>query len=524
MVRRFVLGILLGFPPVWLVTSPLPVFASDAVVTSPCNEGAFSTALDTVQSSGGGAVTFNCGAATIVLSSVKLITSNVTLDGGDQITLSGGNATQIFHVIPGGHLTLANVSITNGFGNNGFGNGDGGAVRNDGILTVANSTFRGNSTNVSFSGGAIVSYGPVTITHSLFEDNRGGSGGALYVRFPSAQTVISDTVFRNNAANSPANGWGGAILTWDGAPLTIEGGEIYGNTARNGGGIYNTANSIVTVRGGAVIRENLATGGVPEGGGIHNSGTLSLGPATVMDNTAHSGGGIYNAGTMSLVDATISGNRADGGYGGGIENSGGNGTLDRVTLSGNSAYASGGGIHHYNGMLTLTNTTVSGNDSGLGGGIDSVNNGSMSLTFVTIAGNSAAYGAGIAKVAAGTVTLRNVLLDNTGERGNCWRSDNGTTLTSLGFNLSSDTDFDCYLTQPSDYTGVDPQLSPLGDWGGATWTMIPAATSAAIDRAQCLASVSIDQRGIIRPQGAACDIGAVEVPPGTRVLLPIVIK
>lgn len=54
--------------------------------------------------------------------------------------------------------------------------------------------------------------------------------------------------------------------------------------------------------------------------------------------------------------------------------------------------------------------------------------------------------------------------------------------------------------------------------------MIPAATSAVIDRAQCLAAVPIDQRGIVRPQGAACDIGAVEVPPGTRALLPMVIK
>src|SRR5262245_31258034 len=65
---------------------------------------------------GGGAVTFSCGAApkTIVLSTSKVITRDTSLDGGNLITLSGGNSTRLFFVSPGHTLTLTNIVLDKG--------------------------------------------------------------------------------------------------------------------------------------------------------------------------------------------------------------------------------------------------------------------------------------------------------------------------------------------------------------------------------------------------------------------------
>ena len=58
---------------------------------------------------------------------------------------------------------------------------------------------------------------------------------------------------------------------------------------------------------------------------------------------------------------------------------------------------------------------------------------------------------------------------------------------------------------------VDPQLGPLQDNGGATPTQLPASGSPAMDAVDCAAAPATDQRGVVRPQGSRCDLGAVEV-------------
>jgi hypothetical protein len=79
---------------------------------------------------------------------------------------------------------------------------------------------------------------------------------------------------------------------------------------------------------------------------------------------------------------------------------------------------------------------------------------------------------------------------------------------SAGYNL--DTGVSCAFAKPTDMTAADPQLGPLAANGGPTLTRAPAAGSPAIDHG-CPAT---DQRGVPRPQGPACDIGAVEVQAG----------
>src|SRR2546428_7962272 len=108
-----------------------PAAHASGVVTNCSNDSDLSSKL-----SGGGLVTFNCGgtnaSATITLSSMKTISAGTTIDGGGQITLSGGNARRLFLVSSGQSLDLKNIVLEDG--NSGGGNG--GAIENDGFLAM----------------------------------------------------------------------------------------------------------------------------------------------------------------------------------------------------------------------------------------------------------------------------------------------------------------------------------------------------------------------------------------------------
>jgi hypothetical protein len=109
------------------------------------------------------------------------------------------------------------------------------------------------------------------------------------------------------------------------------------------------------------------------GGGIFNSGTLTLQNCTVSGNTAtqvgpNFGGGIYNAGTLTVVGSIVSGNTA--GSGGGIYNNmGATLSVAGSTLSGNTAGFEGGGLYNaFKATATVMNSTLSGNTAGYEGG------------------------------------------------------------------------------------------------------------------------------------------------------------
>ena len=474
------------------------------VVTNCSDDSQFSSLL-----AGGGIVTFNCGTALINLSSTQTISSNTTIDGGGQITLSGQNARRLFIVGSGALLTLRNVVLTNGFSS-----GDGGAIYNGasggdgGVLILEKSTIR--DSQAGFSGGAIVSTGPLTITDSLLTGNRALNGGALYPRFLGAKTTIVNSVLRDNHATDTTNGWGGAILAWDGAPVTIEGSNIFSNSARDGGGIYNFFNSSVTLNG-STLHDNKAS---RFGGGIfnNNTGTATLTNVTLSGNSAAiiGGGGLDNEGTATLTDVTLSGNSA--GNGGGLLNFF-NATLTNVTLSSNSATFSGGGIYNGNGTAAvLTNVTLSGNSATFNGGGIYNGNGTAVLTNVTLSGNSAQLGGGIfhkGMFSGQTLTLKSSIVANSPKGGNCFlEAYSVTSITSNGFNLSGDTSCISFLNQVSDRNNQGTLLGPLANNGGPTLTHLPQAGSPAIDNGSgCPAT---DQRGAARPVGPACDIGAVE--------------
>jgi hypothetical protein len=490
-----------------------PAFAADFVVgtgsPASCSEDAFDNALDNIKASGeGGTLTFNCGGATsIVFTATKIIADDVTIDGGELITLNGGNAIRLFTVDVGGSLYLQNITLANGYSDT----DDGGAIFNDGSLSLDHTTIRDSNTISSFSGGAIVSYGPLTITNSRFENNGGGNGGALYLRWEEGDATITNSTFYHNFTTNVDSGWGGAILLWDGADVQIFASDLDGNTARYGGALHNQfGNSYLELFQGTLVRNNQAQF---QGGGIYNAGgaITHLTEVTLHNNQATDfGGGVYNSGgIVTHTDTFLDGNIASAGVGGGVYSENGSATFFFSTLQYNAAMF-GGGIYTSSGNATLVNTTLSSNNSYSGGGIYNDANASTELIFATLNGN-VAYGEGggiYNDENATSLELKDTIVADS-EGGDCF----GKPVSTALFSLWSD-DSCAYLSGAGNKMNTSPLLGALADNGGFTLTHMPAAASPAIDAGQCnivnTVDVSQDQRKVSRPQGLTCDIGAVE--------------
>lgn len=232
---------------------------------------------------------------------------------------------------------------------------------------------------------------------------------------------------------------------------------------------------------------------------------LSLIDGFAGDAVGRDGGAIYNHGVLELFQCTVSGNSALS-YGGAIYNDNNDGatlSIDHSTIADNTAGIDGGGIDN-NGTLVVSNSTFHGNHSDNRGGAIDAWSGSLTISHSTLAGNSADGGSGGIHVSSSVTLSHTIVASNTG--GNC--GDGGGALTDSGGNLLwPATDSSCV-----GFFG-DPLLGPSQDNGGPTFTMLPGTGSAAVDAVTCDPAVADDQRGVARPQGSVCDIGAVEVNP-----------
>ena len=147
------------------------------------------------------------------------------------------------------------------------------------------------------------------------------------------------------------------------------------------------------------------------GGGIDNTGTMTVSDCTLSGNSAGAGGGIDNSGPMTITGSTLSGNSAKV-FGGGIDNYAPL-TITGSTIEENSVGANGwgGGIHNES-TLTVTGSTIEENsvgDGGYGGGL--YNSGTAVVTGSTLSANSGANGGGI-YVSTGTVTVTDSTIDD----------------------------------------------------------------------------------------------------------------
>lgn len=501
------------------------------------------------------------------------ITSDITINGhGATIARSITPDTpnfRLFEVVVTGTLTLDTVILSNGLlTETTVAGGAGGAILNAGTVTLTQSTVTGSE---AIWGGAILNNGSearLSLTESTIRGNRSDqNGGGIY---NSDGTLILNASTIEN--NQTVMTYGGGIFN-DAGTVTITTSTIQNNAAvYGGGGLANSASvgtgsATLTVTASQVL-SNTSYG--PGAGILNTSGSTHTAALTVNTSTVHGntvlgtdplsgfGGGIanmfYDTSTSSssiatLNQSTVSGNRAVNG--GGIANVFDQPldgrtlrvTLNSSTVSGNVSAGSGtqagngGGLFNTNGELLLANSTVSGNAatgtgymSGMGGGIASAGYSSpatVRLINSTISGNSAvAAGGGLANVRVGataTTTFNNTLVAGNGT--NCYS--NGT-LTSQGHNLEDGNT--CRFTQASDKVNTDPLLGLLTANGGPTETHALLAGSPAInagDNATCAADPvnGVDQRGVSRPQGIACDIGAYEAEvTGYTLYLPIAVK
>lgn len=212
------------------------------------------------------------------------------------------------------------------------------------------------------------------------------------------------------------------------------------------------------------------------------------------------GGGVFNAGTLRVVESHITDNDAGAdGFGGGIVNTG-TAVITRSTVSANGARA-GAGIADL-GTLTVRESTIAGNRGGDGaGGLYA--GGTATVSGSTLTGNtggSPADPASIVTAGTGTARLVNSVVEGTAGAVNC-----------AGDGLSASGAVIAFPAAGCPGTEADPRLGPLGPNGGPTPTAPPAAGSPLLDSADAGLCAATDQRGVARPQGPGCDVGAVEV-------------
>jgi CSLREA domain-containing protein len=385
---------------------------------------------------------------------------------------------RILTIEPGATVALANLTLRNGKTDR-----VGGGIVNFGTLMLRNCTVAGNAS--SQHGGGIDNHGPLTLEHTTVANNSAAGSGGGIDNHGMTLTVTNSSIVRNSGSGIESGGGTLAIT----------------NTAVS----FNSGRGIILDWGHATLEKVRILGN--SGGGIAlHQGTIALTNSTVSRNSAGDGGGIVNSagGRYTIANSTISNNAATG-LGGGIYNTVGD-PFGRLSAT-----------------VRLTNSTVSGNSAGSGGGIrnsDRLGGAFVTVINSTIASNSArATGGGIdqeeaALESSNIVSLVNSLVarntaptapDVTGGAGASFSligDGTGSGLTNSNGNQ---------VGNVSPYTSpIDPRLGPLADNGGPTATRALEAGSPAIDAASSPDCPATDQRGVARPQGAACDIGSYE--------------
>jgi hypothetical protein len=286
-----------------------------------------------------------------------------------------------------------------------------------------------------------------------------------------------------------------------------------------GGSAPTVAISRLEISGGTANSENGSYGG-----DVYNSASLLLSEDWITAGTAESGGGISNdTGTLVLQSSLVSRNLASNGGGdsGGIQNHG-SAVCGIACFPGKKA------------VLAVENSTVAENDARLGAGIfswsDAADGNEVTVVGSTIANNTTKEeiggpargpGAGLlisdgtAGVASSILAFNNEINANGNFTATNCSTSGSATITSGGYNLESGAD--CGFKSTGDLQSTNPQFSSSAPQnnGGNTDTLGLQPTSPAVDAIPASYPLcgGADQRGVTRPQGIGCDIGAVELVP-----------
>jgi predicted outer membrane repeat protein len=303
----------------------------------------------------------------------------------------------------------------------------------------------------------------------------------------------------------------GGIESYDSVGMTFQSGQITGNqaTAGDGGGLFLRVTSSATIQE-STFTANTASGA---GGGVASDGALTITDSLLEDNQAQDGGGLYSRDALTLERTKVQDNEASR-DGGGAGISGSPSLVAASTVSGNTAGAAGGGLHLI-GDVELENVTISGNTAGVRGGGVHVMYLTMSMRHATLAGNAAPLGSSLFSTTHFDLRA-SILVPASGT--NC------VIESSQGGGGNLDSDGSCGYPDENSLNGLDPLLGPLADNGGPTYTHALLSGSPALDAGLlgtgAVCESPVDQRGVSRPQGAGCDIGAFEAVVG----LPLTIQ
>lgn len=320
----------------------------------------------------------------------------------------------------------------------------------------------------------------------------------------SQTPVITNPVtVTGNTTNSYHVVTGATGATLDG--FTITAGNANGTFPDNlGGGMYNDSGSPT------LIQVTFSGNSAGDGGGMYNlsgSGPTLTNVTFNANRATNYGGGMYTtAGTPTLTNVTFSNNTASKDGGGMLNDDSSHAALLNVTFSANSA-TTGGGMRNVRSNPTLTNVTFNANSASTGGGIDNYLS-EPQLNNVTLSFNSAtSYGGGMYNGTGSHPYIRNTIL---------WGNTADACCGPQIYNSSSTVSIWDSIVQGG-YAGgtniiiTNPMLGPLGNYSGFTQTFSLLPGSSAIDTGNDATCATHDQRGISRPQGIQCDIGAYEL-------------
>ena len=481
----------------------------------------------------------------VPMGSTSVQITGLTIENGTHTAAVGDGKGGGFELQGGAALTLDSVTFTSNTATAG-----GGAIfDNGGALTVDDSTFNSNTstgTTALTGGGAIILTNPTgsaTISGSTFTGNGAEFGGGIDSASNATLTVSNSQINDSTCTGIDTEGCGiydfGTAGTYDNVSLSgtsatgttgigdVEGGAVYlradtdqvngltisGTTVTApsvfGGALWNNAGAgtATTPVANASITNTTVNGtgatGAIEGGVIYNLGGLSLTAvnatgATLTAVDEAKGGFFYNDGTATVTDVTF-----------------GSGTVN--VTGGATTFADGAALFDDNTLsavnMTVDDTTATVAAAGaFNYGVDIASASGNTFTNATIANNAmsgpAGFTFGLFVTGGDSLSLLNTIVANTPATTNCGLGGGGAAITSQGHNL--DNGASCLMTVTGDLQNTNPQVQPLANNGGSVLTGALASTSPAIDAGTNAGCPGTDARGVSRPQGTSCDIGAYE--------------
>jgi CSLREA domain-containing protein len=327
--------------------------------------------------------------------------------------------------------------------------------------------------------------------------------------------------YQLNILGEDTSGFAGD-LNVNGAELTIVGagpGQTFIDANTNNRVFHVSNNGLFSLSNVTILQGRASTASSFLGGAISvggNSAMVEIDYVVFDSNSANAGGAIH---ASAGVDIQINNSVFKDNFTEALGFTNLNGpaiycnacdlNLDNSTFFRNDL--GGKAIEIQNGSILMTNTTMTDNE---GGGLRTSNSSGVirSSTFVSDAGQNVSHfsfdDSHVLNIANSILyTPASAFVDN---------CQSGDKPVSGGYNIVSDNT--CEFTSVGDSQETDALLGVLGNYGGIGATFVPTSGSPAIDKVptgNCLSATGEnliqDQRGVIRPNGTACDAGAVEV-------------